>query len=250
MNEPQNKFYTSIARYYSQIFPFNPQQLHFVEKQIAGLSGKEILDIGCATGELAFQLVENQANVTGIDLNKDLLQQAINKQGNASYPRFMLKNMLHLEKDFEARQFDTVLCFGNTLVHLEDKDNIVQMLKGVHKVLKPNGKFLFQILYYDYIVDEQIAELPLIETPEIRFSRRYRFNDNSPIISFYTELYLKKENRTLINETPLLALRSAQLSELLERTGFQKIEFYAGFNQAAFGGKHIPLVGAAHTEPV
>ncbi len=191
MNIEQNIFYTSISKYYSEIFPYNPMQLQFVRSSVGDLQSKHFLDIGCATGELALQLAADKAHVIGIDLNKDLLNQALNKRGSVSNPAFRLGNMLELKSDFEAAMFDTVLCFGNTLVHLENKEKVFQMLKGVLQLLKPGGLFLLQILNYDYILDEKLSELPLIETNNIKFLRQYRFNENSPKIQFYTELHLK-----------------------------------------------------------
>ena len=71
MNTQQNKFYTSISKYYSEIFPYQPMQLQFVKNRVGDLKGKNILDIGCATGELAFRLAGEGAKVIGIDLNED-----------------------------------------------------------------------------------------------------------------------------------------------------------------------------------
>jgi len=249
MNNNQNRFYTSISIYYSEIFPYNPMQLQYVKSRTGALRAKRLLDIGCATGELAFQLATEGANVTGIDLNEDLLDQAIRKRGGASNPEFQSGDMLELENDFKAEQFDAVLCFGNTLVHLETKEMVAQMLNGVSQVLKPGGNFLLQILNYDYILDEQVSELPLIETGNIRFLRQYLFDKNSPKIRFYTELYLKKENQTVVNETTLLALKSNELLDLLRNAGFQDIELFSNFKQDAFGGKHVPLVVSAVTAP-
>ena len=65
------------------------------------------------------------------------------------------------KNDFQEKQFDTVLCFGNTLVHLLTTNLIQQMLNGVNAILKPGGMFLMQILNYDYILNEHISELPI-----------------------------------------------------------------------------------------
>ena len=150
--------------------------------------------------------------------------------------------MLHLKSGFQPTHFDMVLCFGNTLVHLESMEQVNQMAKGVFFVVKPGGKYLVQILNYDYILNEPVSELPLIETENLKFVRRYAFEPNSPIIGFQTELMLKKENRSLINETPLIALRRLDLANILEQAGFSAIEFFSGFHQNPFGGKHLPLV--------
>jgi SAM-dependent methyltransferase len=241
MNDSQNIFYTSISKYYSEIFPFNPMQLKFVKNKLGELTGKHILDIGCATGELSFQLAAGGAEVSGIDLNEDLLQQAI---GNKKHEKltFQQGNMLELAQDFSPQQFDAVLCFGNTLVHLNSEELVLQMLEGAKTVLKPGGQLLIQLLNYDYICSEPVEALPVIDTENIKFIRRYNFTDDSDLIGFQTDLEIKAINRIVSNETPLLALKSETLKTLLERAGFRNIQFYANFKQDAFGGKHLPLV--------
>lgn len=249
----QNRFYTSISKYYSKIFPYQPMQLQFVKNRVGELKEKQILDVGCATGELAFQLAIEGAVVTGIDLNEDLLKQAINgsrfqsagssvRESEFVFPKFQLGNMSELVTDFQPGHFDAILCFGNTLVHLNSKELILSMLKGVFEVLKPGGQFLIQILNYDYILNSKVSELPLIDMENISFIRKYEIEKNSPLIRFQTSLYLKKENETISNETLLYALKSAELTELLKAAGFNEIKIYSNFKQEAFGGKHLPLV--------
>lgn len=241
MADTQNKFYSTISKYYAEIFPYNPAQLQFVTDNAGDLTGKQVLDIGCATGELAFQLAKSGADVTGIDLNEDLLQQA--KAGKV-HPNLIFQkgDMLELQNDFQPKSFDTVICFGNTLVHLPSQEIISEMLRGVYAVLKPGGIFKVQILNYDYILSEPVSKLPLIETENIKFIRFYRFAENSPLIVFQTELHLKKEGEVIFNETPLLALKSKELKNLLEHAGFELVELFANFKKEPFGGKHLPLV--------
>jgi len=241
MQDIQNIFYTSISKYYSEIFPYNPMQLQFVKAKLGDLFGKDILDIGCATGELGFKLATNKANVIGIDLNEDLLAQA---QAHKVHPNltFLTGNMLELEVDFNQAQFDTVLCFGNTLVHLESEEQVLQMLQAANSVLIPGGQLLLQILNYDYIAGEQVSALPLIETENIKFIRKYKFQEGIKSIRFQTDLEIKAEQKTVSNDTALLALGSEELKSILTEVGFKNIQFYSNFKQAVFGGKHIPLV--------
>jgi glycine/sarcosine N-methyltransferase len=55
-------------------------------------------------------------------------------------------------------------------------------------------------------------------------------------------LILKKEEKSILNETLLFGLKSAELIELLKEAGFTEIELYSNFKQEPFGGKHLPLV--------
>lgn len=241
MTDSQNTFYSSISDYYSEIFPFNPLQLKFVNNELNALAQKNILDIGCATGELAFKLAESGAGVVGIDLNERLLQQAIaNKQHDKL--SFHYGNMLDLALNFAPQQFDAVLCFGNTLVHLESDAQILKMLKGANEILKPGGKLLLQVLNYDFICGKQLATLPVIDTKNIKFVRRYRFSENTDLIGFQTDLEIKAKNRIVSNETQLLALKSATLRLLLKEATFRNIQLYSNFNKDAFEGESLPLV--------
>jgi hypothetical protein len=49
--------------------------------------------------------------------------------------------MLELATDFKQAQFDVVLCFGNTLVHLQTLELIQQMLTGVFTILETRRSF-------------------------------------------------------------------------------------------------------------
>lgn len=246
MKDKQNEFYSSISKHYAEIFPYQPVQLQFVKSRAGEPAGKQVLDIGCATGELAFQLATNGAIVTGIDLNEDLLEQAKAKAVltgfETSNPKFRKGNMLELKTGFQHGQFDAVLCFGNTLVHLQSTALVQQMLDGVFTVLKSGGHFLLQILNYDFILDGPVTELPVIDTENIRFKRKYRFPESGSLIQFQTGLLIKSEDKTIDNETPLLAIRSSQLAELLQNAGFSEIKLFSNFKQEPFGGKHLPLV--------
>lgn len=241
MSDKQNQFYSSISKYYSEIFPYNPLQLNFVKQCVGEFNKKVILDIGSATGELAFQLANAGAAVVGIDLNDDLLARAIANKVHENL-KFQQGNMLELNKDFGAERFDSVLCFGNTLVHLANEEQVLQMLEATKAVLKPDGQLLLQILNYDYIVGEQVASLPLIDTDNIKFIRKYKFQPGSKSIRFQTDLEIKAERKTVSNDTALLALKSAELVYLLETSGFKNIQLYSNFKQGVFGGKHIPLI--------
>lgn len=241
MADSQEIFYASISKYYSDIFPYNPMQLSFVQQQFGNLNGKHLLDVGCATGELSAQLAKQGARVCGIDLSADLLQQAGKKETSEGLS-FREGNMLHLQNDFGEAQFDGVICFGNTLVHLNTLNEVRQALDGMRYVLKPGGQLLLQILNYDHILDNRVNALPKIENDVVVFNRYYDFENDSWRLQFRTELTVKSTGRCIENTTPLLALKSSALKSALQQSGFTDIALYSNFKRAPFGGNHLPLV--------
>lgn len=243
MATSQNIFYTAIADFYSGIFPYKPQQLSFVVQNMGSLNGKSLLDIGCATGELSYRLAQQGANVIGMDLNDDLLHRAQEKEVPA-HLSFRTGNMLFLKDYFVPGQFDGLVCFGNTLVHLNSLAEVGQTLKAMRDVLKSGAPLLLQILNYDYILQNHVSELPVIENDAIIFKRFYDFEEktDSTYVKFNTQLEIKSTGLVLNNSTPLLALQSETLKMLLHQSGFTNISLYADFKHTPFGGKHLPLV--------
>lgn len=242
MKIDQGVFYSSIAKYYNQIFPLNEAQVQYVQSSLGTLDGKNILDIGCSTGQLAQKLAGLGSQVTGIDLNEEMIQIA-QKENHFPTLKFVVANMLKADSFSEESTLDAVLCLGNTLVHLDTIDEVAQFFKIIAKLLKPGGRFLVQILNYDYILDHKIEELPLIDTPKLSFIRKYDLpaTENEKII-FNTELVIKSSRDSLFHASRLLPLRKKDVRALLEHYGFERIKFYADFTKKPSNGNHLPLV--------
>ena len=83
-------------------------------------------------------------------------------------------DMLRLKFNFPEKYFDAVICFGNTLVHLDSITQIRDFLQQCAHLLKNDGILFLQILNYHYILSQKVDELPLIDNDQIRFERYYQ----------------------------------------------------------------------------
>lgn len=237
------QFYSSIHSNYHHIFPLNMQQLHFVLEELPDIKRRNILDIGCATGDLAAELSKNACHVNAIDLDENMIELARNKHNNSTV-KFELANMLRLQDKFPPSFFDGITCFGNTLVHLQNKQLVSSFLKSAHTVLKKNGLLMIQILNYEYILNEKIETLPLIDNAYITFHRNYQFLANGRI-NFKTKLIVKADASVLENEVLLYPLAKNELEELLIDAGFDKTNMYSGFDKTPLSTGKLPLVAVA-----
>lgn len=235
-------FYTSIAPHYQHIFPFNPAQIEFL-KHVLPYNGARVLDVGCATGELAFALTHFGFPTWAFDFDAQMIQLAQkNKSEETMFPVFEQLDMLTIAERFPESYFDTVICFGNTLVHLLSDADIQQFVNAAFKVLTSEGKFAIQILNYRHILENQVKSLPLIDNEDIRFERNYEFNDNSELIDFNTKLTVKSTGQEIKNSTHLNPIAQQKLQKLLDEAGFVAIEFFGSFNREPLTDKSLPLV--------
>ncbi len=235
-------FYESIAKVYDYIFPKNRKQLEFVES-IKKINSKEkMLDIGCATGNLTELLGEKTRNIIGIDLDKELLKEAKDKYPNLNFENM---NMLEINEKFEENSFERVVSFGNTLVHLDSREEVEEFFQKVYKTLKFNGFFIVQIINYNRIIEKNIKNLPTIDNEKVKFVRDYEYDKSIGKVDFITELTIKEANLNIKNNIKLLALTKIEIQKFLGEIGFRNIEFYGNFERRELSDNSEALIFVA-----
>lgn len=235
-------FYTSISKYYQQIFPFNPAQISFL-KQVLPYNGAKVLDVGCATGELSFALTRFGFPIWAFDFDAEMIEIAQNtKEEDTMFPVFEQLDMRLIGEHYPELFFNTIICFGNTLVHLLNDEDIRQFIQGAYKLIAPEGKLTIQILNYQYILDDQIKSLPLIDNEHISFERNYAYDEGSDLIDFNTRLTVKSTGQEITNLVKLYAIRQNKLQELLEEAGFGSFEYFGSFKAEPLNKTSLPLI--------
>ncbi|MCK4943985.1 MAG: class I SAM-dependent methyltransferase, partial [Candidatus Aminicenantes bacterium] len=155
---------------------------------------------------------------------------------------FRCLNMLEIKNHFRLAEFDLIVSFGNTLVHLKNPDEIMDLLIQIKEVIKPGGKVLFQIVNFDRVLRNNIKSLPLIENETVKFERYYSYHRQQRVIDFKTVLTVKKENRIIENSVQLYPLLKKEFEDILKNVGFEKVFFYGGFKKEDFTQHSPPLI--------
>lgn len=238
-------FYESIAPWYDYIFPFTPAQKRYIDEELNGVNGKHIIDVGCGTGNLTLNLAASGAFVTGVDLDEQMLAIARHKGEFEDRAAFMRLNMLKLNEFFQAYSQDAVVCFGNTLVHLQSPGQILSFLNQANRCLNPTGKLMLQIINYDFVLDQGLDGLPTIDNEFISFERVYEFREQDELVNFKTTLTVKDSGKVIHNSVPLLPIRRDLLYHLLDEAGFNQINFFGSFDRATMIKDSFPLIVTA-----
>lgn len=143
-----DKFSALAARWWdpdSEFRPLhaiNPLRLNWIRECSGGLSGLQILDVGCGGGILAESMAAEGAQVTGIDLAEKSLKVArLHGLESGVKVDYRAVPVEHLAEEQPAR-YDIVTCM-EMLEHVPDPGSIVRACAAL---AKPGGWIFFSTL--------------------------------------------------------------------------------------------------------
>jgi len=136
------------------------QKIHTTLLDMAHLTGNEmILDLGCGTGRLAALAKQRHPDVQirGVDPSPQMIKAARKRnQRNIPEGNFVIGHATDLP--YEDDSFDTV--FTCLVLHLLDRDETERALHEIHRVLKPQGRYIsieFQSYPIHWLSSKQAA---------------------------------------------------------------------------------------------
>lgn len=128
-------------------------------KRLCGIvKDKRILDIGCATGELAIDLARAGADVVGIDFSRKMIEIAIKdaRHRRVGQVKFLAADARDL-KIIDNQKFDLIII--NVLFpHLKEKKDIEKVLREAVNRLEKGGKILLAEPHpcFDYLLRAEV----------------------------------------------------------------------------------------------
>lgn len=226
-------FYEEISKYYDCIFPTGEEQVKFLF-EVLGKPPKEVLDIACGTGGYSLALSRAGYNCTAVDLDGQmisLLEQKVRAEGRDI--KFRTADMIDLDKQL-AEKFNMAFCIGNSVVHLQNLQQIKDFIRSAKNLLENDGSLVLQIINFDRILLRDIKSLPAIEDRSrgLTFERNYDYDRGNNIIKFRTKLEV--DGNSFNNEIPLYPLLSDEVVEALQAAGFKKLKLFGDFNGSEF----------------
>jgi 2-polyprenyl-6-hydroxyphenyl methylase/3-demethylubiquinone-9 3-methyltransferase len=126
---------------FKPLHDINPLRLEYIDS-LAGLAGKQVLDVGCGGGILSESMAARGASVTGIDLGEKALKVAkLHLLESGQKVDYRLIAVEDLAQQAPA-SFDVVTCM-EMLEHVPDSLSVV---KSCAQLVKPGGHVFFSTL--------------------------------------------------------------------------------------------------------
>ena len=165
-----NKNLVSLRSEWDQVVPFRHNQISSgedisfnqvlvptIKNLLNGLYSKNILDIGCGSGELTSQLLDYSEKVTGIDFSVCSINLAQKVYGNSKNIDFVISSIEEYAKLVSKNSFSIAIA-NMTLMTMPDLKKAANAIKNL---LEPEGKFIATIphptfwpKYWGYEKDE------------------------------------------------------------------------------------------------
>lgn len=207
-----------------------------IDKKISPfIKDKNILEIGCGTGEIAVRMQKKGYKVEAIDNSIEMLKLAKEKYKNIEFIKKDMRNLEYEEK------FDAVISVFDTLNYLNSYDDLIFSLEGIKKSLKSKGVFLFDIITKKMLENMFPDGIFADDRDNMTILWKHREIDKLEEIS--TSFFIKEEenNYYRVDEVFMKKMFSMKkLDEIIEKTGFKLLK--KELNEEIAGPRVIYLI--------
>ncbi|MGE5360315.1 MAG: class I SAM-dependent methyltransferase [Bacteroidales bacterium] len=213
----------------------------FLDRALAQVPSRRLLDLGCGPGEHAALLASHGFEVVGVDASPSMLETA---RGHVVSDRvsFVAADLTKLDDVVEGN-FGGAICVGNTLPSIRTRADLARMLKAVRHRLLQGGVLALQLLNYEKILSTNQRHLPLTLRPSqdgwLVFLRLMEPRPGGDLIFSPTVLRYRPDGEPMIaiegsERVEVHGWTRAELDGLLEQAGFATREYYGSVGFAPY----------------
>ena len=141
-----------------------------------------------------------------------------------------------MEADGIPGSYDLVFSVGNVISYLSAQ-NLEKFLRMIYRILKPEGRWVFQVVNWDYILAAEVFEFPEINPPDsdLIFFRQYKSVTKEKVV-FKTQL--RKDDKTIDDDESILyPVQHEEYIEMHNNLGFSMLGHYGDFQRTAYSAR-------------
>jgi SAM-dependent methyltransferase len=199
---------------------------------ILGITGikrsDRILDIGCGAGRHSIELAHRGYDVLGIDPSEVMIAAAKERAAEERVnPDF--RQMRGEDLDFDS-QFDLSLCLFTTLGQVNDQEDNRLLLLNAFRSLRSGGHFIVELQQPDWVEAHLKTEERLGSGESYVDVERDYDKTNKLVTEVFTRISPSGKRVYMLRYR---LFNQDEIRQLLEWTGFGKINFYDGYEQTA-----------------
>jgi len=201
-----------------------------IEKILKQYHVKTVLDMTCGTGSQVFFLIKHGYQVTGSDFSPELLKIARKKASDQNIDVTFIDGDM---RTLKVGQFDAVITIFNAIGHVT-KTGFEKTVKNIYKNLKSGGIYVFDIFNLNALPDGPVDFFTLDKTKIVNDAKIHNIQHST--LDKKHGLLTSINNDTIQigsgkpkksqNKFTLQIYTVTELTDMLEKTGFEVLKFY------------------------
>lgn len=208
--------YDEIAEYYAEIL-------------CEMTDGRELLDMGCGTGNLSIRLADRGFSVIGQDASTDMLTIAASK---SDYVRWICQDMAQTEL---GGRTDIIISTLDSVNHLESEEHVSRCFCAAANCLKDDGVFVFDVNTVFKHREILGCNTFVYDVDGIYCVWQNEFDPGDNSVGIELDLFFEESDGSYSRGEESfreIAFSEDRLRKLLERAGFtvEKVYDYLTFN--------------------
>ncbi|MGB7969989.1 MAG: class I SAM-dependent methyltransferase [Methanobacterium sp.] len=244
------QLYEKYAAYYDKIYSYVDYEgeskfINWAVNEHKTSSGVELLDVACGTGSHAL-ILKNDFNITGLDINENMLKIAREKVVEAN---FVQGDMKKLEINVK---FDVIICIFSAIHYNTNYKELECTLKNFYNHMKNGGILIYDLSFNTDNWIEGIVSVDTVAEDKLKIARICQSRLENGIFNA-NFVFLVKDNDKFdfdIDEHRLGVFEIDKVNKIMEKVGF-KTFIYGDFTFETWKGGECqrPIyVGIKNTE--
>lgn len=187
---------------------------------------KNILELGCGTGNITQRLLEYGYEVVGVDISGEMLSIAKEKLVDFSDKVIFMQQDV-CELDFDIYEIDMILAVNDLINYITDVSDLENLFAFCYEHLRKDGILLFDISS-KYKIEHILSDNVYFEEDEdYCMIWQNSYDEDVKIIDMYIDIFKQNQNglyERYQEEHSQRAYDEEELIEVLKKAGFQNIK--------------------------
>lgn len=233
------RFYHALAEEYDEMTRFSARlesEKQVLRQWVERYRISSVLDAACGTGLHAILFSQLGVQVTGCDVSEAMLTKAReNSNRLEAQVHWVAAAMQSLRQNIRGK-FDAVFCLGNSIPHLQTREDLNRTLQNFREVLQTGGTLILQLLNYHRILSEKkrIININRNRSGNIEYIRFYDFAKDRLVFNILTIDWSNEKAAHQIHSTGLFPYRKKDLETALKTSGFTNLEYFGDMKFSPF----------------
>jgi len=207
----------------------------FLIQQLKRFNCKRIFDACLGDGVDSIYFIKEGLEVTSNDIDNLFIKKAKKHAKEAGVKLNITEfDWLELDKRLEKESFDAVVCLGNSLTYLFEREEQLKALKNFYRLLRKGGILIIDERNYQQLLDKRKE---ILEEGKFPYSRKYVYcgdkvhgepveiNEDKVKMQYTDERTGKKGYLTLY------PFKKNELLQLIKKSGFKKVEKFSDYKK-------------------